>query len=78
MDARCARLELDAVASALLHDFRFFEIQLVNARDHDAVAGVTRILYGLGDLVVLRLDRGELRQQRHQISVVLDIEAGLL
>ena len=71
-------LQADAVPSPLLHDLRLFQLQFVDAGDHDAVARLPDVLQGPGHLVILRLDPRQLGQQAHQVAVVPHLEAGLL
>ena len=78
MDGGGAGLEADAVASPLPNDLRLLQHQGIDGGHHDAVAGLLHLLQSVCHLVICCLDSSQLGQQRDQISVVLDLEAGLL
>lgn len=78
MYTRGACFQPHAVAAALFHDLRLLQLQLVNARHHDAIAGLPHILQRLGHLVVLRFYRRQPGQKAHEVSVVPYLKAGLL
>ena len=78
MDAGGAGLEPDAVASALLHDLRLLQLQLVDSGHHDAVSRFADILQRSGYLVVLRFDGCQPGQKTHEIAIVGHGESRLL
>ena len=78
MDGGGAGLESDAVASPLPDDLRLLQHQGIDGGHHDAVAGLLHFLQSVCHLVICCLDSSQLGQQRDQIPVVLDLEAGLL
>ena len=78
MDAGGAGLQPNAVTAALLHDLRLLQLQLVDSRHHNAIAGLPHIPEGGCHLVVLRFHRRQLGKQAHQVPVIGHLKAGLL
>ena len=77
MYTRGACFQPHAVAAALFHDLRLLQLQLVNARHHDAIAGLPYILQRLGHLVVLRFYRRQPGQKAHEVSIIRYLKARL-
>ena len=71
-------LQAHAIASPLLDDLRLLQHQLVGAGHHDAVTGGLNLFQRPGYLVILRFDVGKAGEQLHEITIVVDGEAGLL